>query len=143
MSNNKIRAGVATYDEVLDSLKDAERLLIDVRDVADVETGQIPTSINIPRKLLWAAAVVFLCNKNSSPRIYSSNYSVILIIYRFMGASISVEKINSELRLSAPAFGAKYERPKPGIYDEIIFYCKIGDKAQIACEYAIGLGFRK
>lgn len=64
-SNNKIRAGVATYDEVLDSLKDTERLLIDVRDVADVETGQIPTSINIPRKLLWAAAVVFLCNKNS------------------------------------------------------------------------------
>lgn len=69
-SNNKIRAGVATYDEVLDSLKDTERLLIDVRDVADVETGQIPTSINIPRKLLWAAAVVvFFYNKNSSRRI--------------------------------------------------------------------------
>lgn len=49
----KVRPGVATYDEVLDSLKDVERLLIDVRDSADVETGQIPTSINIPRKL-WA-----------------------------------------------------------------------------------------
>lgn len=54
----KVRPGVATYDEVLDSLKDVERLLIDVRDTADVETGQIPTSVNIPCKnCLWVLVI--------------------------------------------------------------------------------------
>jgi hypothetical protein len=54
-----------------------------------------------------------------------------------------VEKVYSELRLSAPAFSAKYERNKPGVYDEVIFYCKFGDLAQTAAETAIALGFRK
>lgn len=49
--SNKIRVGIATYGEVIDSLKDTEKWLIDVRDVQEIaETGQIPTSINIPRK---------------------------------------------------------------------------------------------
>lgn len=49
--SNKIRVGIATYGEVIDSLKDTEKWLIDVRDAKDIaETGQIPTSINIPCK---------------------------------------------------------------------------------------------
>ena len=49
--SNKIRVGIATYGEVIDSLKDAEKWLIDVRDAKEIaETGQIPTSINIPCK---------------------------------------------------------------------------------------------
>lgn len=54
-----------------------------------------------------------------------------------------MEKVYDELRLSAPAFGAKYERPKPGLYDEIIFYCKFGDMAQTAAELAAKAGYRK
>jgi rhodanese-related sulfurtransferase len=54
-----------------------------------------------------------------------------------------VSKIYSELRLSAPAFNAKYERTKPGPYDEVIFYCKFGDMAQVAAETALSIGFRK
>lgn len=49
--NSRFRVGVATYEDVIDTLKDAERLLIDVRDEAEItSTGQIPTSLNIPRK---------------------------------------------------------------------------------------------
>ncbi|KAG5672004.1 hypothetical protein PVAND_002168 [Polypedilum vanderplanki] len=100
--NSRFRVGIASYEEVIDSLKDPERLLIDVRGENEVSsTGQIPTSINIP-----------------------------------------LEKIHDELRLSAPAFSAKYERNKPGTYDEVIFYCKFGDQAQTAAEMALQIGFR-
>jgi 3-mercaptopyruvate sulfurtransferase SseA len=45
------RVGIATYEEVIDTLKDADRLLIDVRENDEVAaSGRIPTSINIPRK---------------------------------------------------------------------------------------------
>lgn len=60
--NSKIRVGVATYQEIIDSLKDVERFLIDVRDTADVnETGHIPTSINIPCERL-SESVIFIIN---------------------------------------------------------------------------------
>jgi thiosulfate:glutathione sulfurtransferase len=97
------KIGIATYEEVIDTLRDPERLLIDVREASEVAgSGQIPTSINIP-----------------------------------------LEIINQEFRLSSPAFSAKYMRSKPGIYDEIIFYCKFGDQAQQAAEIAVSLGYRK
>lgn len=38
---------------------------------------------------------------------------------------------------------AKYERPKPGLYDELIFYCKFGDRSQTAAELAAKVGYRK
>lgn len=42
---------IATYEEVKDLPKHPEKLLIDVREPAEIsETGSIPTSINIPRK---------------------------------------------------------------------------------------------
>lgn len=55
----------------------------------------------------------------------------------------TVDKVYAELRLSAPAFNAKYLRNKPGVYDEVIFYCKFGDLAQEAAEIACSIGFRK
>lgn len=44
-------AKIATYDEVKDLPNHPEKYLIDVRDPPELaETGQIPTSINIPSK---------------------------------------------------------------------------------------------
>jgi 3-mercaptopyruvate sulfurtransferase SseA len=49
--SSRFRVGIATYEEVIDTLKDPERLLIDVREEQEVNvSGQIPTSINIPGK---------------------------------------------------------------------------------------------
>lgn len=46
-------ATIATYEEVKELPNHPEKYLIDVREPAElVETGQIPTSINIPCKLL-------------------------------------------------------------------------------------------
>ena len=59
--SNKIRVGIATYDEVIDSLKDQEKWLIDVRDPKEIaETGQIPTSINIPRNFQYQ--IYYVCH---------------------------------------------------------------------------------
>lgn len=46
---------IATYEEVKDLPNHPEKVLIDVREPEELkETGQIPTSINIPRKaLIW------------------------------------------------------------------------------------------
>jgi 3-mercaptopyruvate sulfurtransferase SseA len=42
---------IATYEEVKDLPNHPEKLLIDVREPHELEaTGQIPTSINIPRE---------------------------------------------------------------------------------------------
>lgn len=42
---------IVTYDEVKDLPNHPEAYLFDVRDPPEIkETGQIPTSINIPRK---------------------------------------------------------------------------------------------
>lgn len=42
---------IATYEEIKDLPNHPEKLLIDVRELHEVEsTGRIPTSINIPRK---------------------------------------------------------------------------------------------
>lgn len=42
---------IATYEEVKDLPNHPEKVLIDVREPNELqETGQIPTSINIPRK---------------------------------------------------------------------------------------------
>lgn len=44
---------IATYEEIKELPKHPEKLLIDVREPHELEnTGRIPTSINIPRKLL-------------------------------------------------------------------------------------------
>jgi rhodanese-related sulfurtransferase len=98
--------------------------LIDVRDAKEIaEAGQIPTSISIP------------CEFSVSIRnCVSLPFSIDFVL---------VEKVYDELRLSAPAFGAKYERPKPGLYDELIFYCKFGDRSQEAAEMAAKAGYRK
>lgn len=43
---------IATYEEIKDLENHPEKLLIDVREPHEIEnTGRIPTSINIPRKL--------------------------------------------------------------------------------------------
>ena len=44
---------VAIYHEIIEAIVDQEVLLIDVRDPQEIAaTGSIPTSINIPRRLL-------------------------------------------------------------------------------------------
>lgn len=46
-------ATIATYEEVKDLPNHPEKYLIDVRDPPELaETGQIPTSINIPCKFI-------------------------------------------------------------------------------------------
>jgi 3-mercaptopyruvate sulfurtransferase SseA len=44
--------GIASYEEVKDLPNHKEKMLIDVREPQElIDTGVIPTSINIPRKL--------------------------------------------------------------------------------------------
>lgn len=48
-------ATIATYEEIKDLPNHPEKYLIDVRDPPELaETGQIPTSINIPCKSMQA-----------------------------------------------------------------------------------------
>lgn len=50
MSSN-FKVGIATYEEVIDALRNPDKLIIDVREPEDVQTsGKIPKSINIPCK---------------------------------------------------------------------------------------------
>lgn len=71
--SNRIRVGIATYHEVIDSLKDAEKWLIDVRDPKDLEDGQIPTSINIPCGFQYHTHDV--CHYHTLLIIYFANFS--------------------------------------------------------------------
>lgn len=50
---------IAFYEEVKDLPNHPEKLLIDVREPAEIaETGSIPTSVNIPRKLHFNVKIV-------------------------------------------------------------------------------------
>ena len=56
MSSN-FKVGIATYEEVIDALRDTEKFIIDVRDPEEIQaSGQIPKSINIPRKKILITA---------------------------------------------------------------------------------------
>ena len=45
------KVGFSTYEEVIEALRDLDKLIIDVREPADIQaSGQIPKSINIPCK---------------------------------------------------------------------------------------------
>lgn len=46
------KVGIATYEEVIEALRDTDKLIVDVREPDDIRaSGQIPKSINIPCKL--------------------------------------------------------------------------------------------
>lgn len=54
---------IATYEEIKDLPNHLEKLLIDVREPQELkDTGVIPTSINIPRKLLQ---LIFISSPSS------------------------------------------------------------------------------
>lgn len=45
------KVGIATYEEVIEALRDLDKLIVDVREPEDIQaSGQIPKSINIPCK---------------------------------------------------------------------------------------------
>lgn len=49
--SSHFKVGFATYEEVIEALRDLDKLIIDVREPADIQvSGQIPKSINIPCK---------------------------------------------------------------------------------------------
>lgn len=51
---------IVTYEEVKDLQNRPESYLFDVRDPPEIkETGQIPTSINIPCKCLFYYSVLY------------------------------------------------------------------------------------
>lgn len=53
LSQNMSSVAIANYEEVKDLPNHPEKLLVDVREPAEIaETGKIPTSINIPCKFL-------------------------------------------------------------------------------------------
>lgn len=63
-TTNDNMSNIATYDEVLDLPNHPEKVLIDVREPSELkEFGQIPTSINIPRKFfffIFGFSLIFL-----------------------------------------------------------------------------------
>lgn len=121
---------IVSYEEVKDLQNHSEKFLIDVREPQELqETGIIPTSINIPRKIF------FFC-------IYSF-VGFFSYIQSFLFEFLTVGEVDAALNMSDRQFKTKYNRNKPDVTDEIIFHCKVGMRSENAAITAIKLGYIK
>lgn len=124
LSSSEIMTSVpiATYEEVKDLPNHPEKLLIDVREPAEIaETGSIPTSINIPCK--YAFFSVFRCNN----KIFLSQVG-------HVRRSLSDE-------LSDREFEQLYRVKKPKLDTSLIFSCRTGNRSNQAIQQILPLGY--
>lgn len=113
---------IATYDEIKGLPYRSETILIDVREPQEVQdTGAVPTSINIPRKITFI--------------------SYLLITNICFSVGQVAEKLAKEF--SKDDFFKLFNRKKPTETTEIIFMCKIGRRSHNALEIARQLGYKK
>lgn len=113
---------LSTYEEIKDLPNHKEKLLIDVREPQElIDTGVIPTSINIPRKF----KVLILINSPPS---------------QFLVNQVP-EKLSSEF--SKEEFAKLFKREKPHHDTPLIFSCKIGVRSGNASEFSRQLGYKK
>lgn len=82
---------IATYEEVKDLPNHPEKLLIDVREPAEIaETGSIPTAINIPCK--FHKFTNFYCPEQQTIPLQSESCSTVVA-----GVSNKLISINIEI----------------------------------------------
>ena len=116
-----------TYEEIKELPSYPAKMLIDVREPKELEeTGQIPTSINIPREYLFNI-------------IYQN------VIHSINFIRIQVKQVPEKLSqdFSSDNFKTLFQREKPTVDTEIIFYCKIGARSQSATDLCYKLGYKK
>lgn len=116
---------IASYDEIKDLPNHPEKLLIDVREPHELEnTGQIPTSINIPRKCLILSIKLSLKNFN-----------------KFLQVGQVRRSFSDEL--SDREFEILYRIKKPKLEDYLLFTCRTGRRSAQAAAQVIELGYKK
>lgn len=123
-SSPQVEIPVATYEEILELPNHPEKKLIDVREQSEVaETGSIPCSVNIPRKLrkILEFNAIFVRNIRIIP----------------------VGELTSALSLTDDKYVSAYRAVKPSKSTEVIFSCLKGIRSQNAAEIARGLGYKK
>ena len=113
---------IASYEELKDLHNHKEKLLIDVREPNElIETGIIPTSINIPRKF------------------FSSSFNKSLL------STSSVNLVAKMLAVDFPKdqFLKLFNRKKPSQETSLIFFCMIGKRLENASIISRQLGYKK
>lgn len=111
------------FEEINRARNDPYILVIDVREMTELlEVGQIPGSINIPRKDF-----------------------IIFVRYFYCICTNTVGEIKYALspEISKEAFKLKYNSEKPEKEDQIIFTCRSGRRSNIAQQEAFILGYTK
>lgn len=122
------KMSIATYEEVLDLPNHPEKVLIDVRGTDELAaTGQIPTSINIPRKYNYNRWSHRFLNKVAST-FHNSVEQV--------GKAFSPETNTED-------FQQRYGVPKPASDSYIIVSCRTGRRSQMAIDTITALGYTK
>lgn len=117
----------AYYDEVKDLPNHPGTLLVDVRQPSELAaTGQIPSSINIPRKTTNIVISVFTIKERN---------------YKFFVVN-EVEKAFSE-ETTNEDFMKRYHYAKPTKSDPIIVYCRSGRRSLIAAKTLASLGYER
>lgn len=118
---------MASYEEVLELPNHPEILLVDVREAQElVETGRIPTSINVPRKNIYSFKNVFEATCK----------------FHYFTAVATVEQTFSA-DTTPEEFTRLYGRTKPTVADPIIVSCRSGRRSQLAAERLVKLGYDK
>lgn len=118
----------ATYEEVKDLPNHPEKLLIDVREPQEIiDTGIIPTSVNIPCKFNFKLQSFGFCYCEWPCYSWTVGY---------VRRSFSDETSDREFELL-------YKIKKPKLDDYLIFSCRTGNRSGKAIDEIVPLGYTK
>lgn len=117
---------IATYEEVKDLPNHPEKLLIDVREPAEIaETGSIPTSINIP------------CEYD----LRENEKYCQLLANRLFSSEVGHVRRSLSDELSDREFEILYRVKKPKLDSKLIFSCRTGNRSNQAIQQILPLGY--
>lgn len=115
---------IVTYEEVKDLPNHPEKVLIDVREPQEIiDSGKIPTSVNIPCKLYF-------------------KFIIICITFDYFFPVADVKKAFSD-ETSNEQFETLYKIKKPKFDDYLIFHCHSGRRSAVAVAEVEKLGYTK
>ena len=115
---------IVTYEEIKSLPKKPDTILIDVREQQElIDTGVVPTSINIP------------CRSNLLNHLQKYLQSF------FLQVGQVAEKLSKDF--PEKEFLKLFNRKKPTPDTEIIFMCKVGGRSHNAMELTRKLGYKK
>lgn len=141
--------------------KKQDLILIDVRTREEVDKGQIPGSINIPREFVFK---LIYCIHISSFEVTTSHhfpvcvciddfslvFQVVVFVALlhlcecFLFVNLSVDTVEAALTMTPEDFKAKYGINKPPLdAPELVFHCQMGRRGVTATSKAHELGYVK